>query len=324
MTKAECQVLADHWDVGVVQSVVIPQTGTINTIRVLTTDKGRFVLRVYRHHILERIETEYRIVTWVAEKGIPAVVPLTTRDGENFVEYEGQFVTLLPFAVGKQIARDQLQVCDVHVMGRLLGRLHRVLETFPSENMSPVWVKIEPVGTLEGIDRLEGVIRAIKNPQETDEYALSQLISRREWLLGREVEDVSGLFELPYQVVHGDFQETNVFFDEGEVSAIIDWDRVYTAPTVWEIVRALHLMLRFDLDHSVAFLKAYRETHAFSMDDLDVAVHCYGLHRAYELWLFEEIYDYGNDRLRQFVYPGEFVPIAEEWARVRPTVLEVL
>lgn len=324
MTERECQELAQHWDIDSVQSVDIPETGTINTIRILTTGNGRFVLRVYRHQSRDRIETEHRVVKWVAEKGIPAVVPIKTRDGEDYVEHKGQFVTVLPFASGKQIPRDQLQAVDVEITGHFLGHLHNVLEGFSCENIAPVWVKIEPTGTLAGIDRLVDVVRAIENPQPTDVYALKRLTSRREWLQGRALDDVSGIFELPFQVVHGDYQETNLFFEKGQISGVIDWDKIYTAPAAWEVVRALHLMLHFDLDHSITFLKAYQETNSLSLDVLDVVVHCYGLHRAYELWLYEEIYDQGNDRLRRFVYPGEFVPIADDWARLRPKVLEII
>lgn len=324
MTEAACQKLADYWDIGRIQSVEIPETGTINTIRVLTTNQGRFVLRVYRHHILERIETEHRIVTWVAQRGIPAVVPLETRDGETFVEYDGQFVTMLSFAAGKQISRDQLHVRDVEVMGRFLGQVHRVLAAYPIVDIPAVDIRIEPEETLAGIDRLEGIVRAIKEPQLTDEYALARLTSRRKWLQGRGKEDISAFSHLPFQVVHGDFQETNVFFEMGEISALIDWDKIYVAPDVWEVARVLHLMLHFEPSQCVALLKSYREKNGFSLETLDVAVHCYGLYRAYDLWLYEEIYDRGNDRVRQFVNPGSFVPVADDWAQVRSELLVAL
>lgn len=324
MTILECQRLADYWDIGSVESVGVPESGTINTIRILDTDQGKFVLRIYRHHIRKRIETELCVVRWVAERCIPAVEPIQTSDGKGFVEDNEQFVTLLPFVSGYQIARDHLQLGDVAQMGRFLGQVHRVLSEYPKDDMPLVSVHIEPEETLAGIDRLEGLVRAVPNPHVTDEYALTRLISRREWLQGRGKEDVSGLFQLPFQVVHGDFQETNVFFENGEISALIDWDKIYTAPAVWEVIRTIHLMLHFEPTQSIAFLKAYQETNSLSIEALDVAVHCYGLSRAYELWLFKEIYDHGNDRVRQFVRPGAFVPVADDWARVRPLVLEIL
>lgn len=324
MTESECQILADYWDVGTIRSVAVPELGTMNTIRILKTDRGTFVLRVYRRGVLKRIETEQQVVAWVGARGIPAVLPLQTGDGKRFVVYREQFVTLLPFVSGYQISRDQLQLRDIEVMGRFLGQVHRVLAAYPIADVPSVKIRIEPDETLAGIDRLEGIVRAIKEPQLTDEYALARLTSRREWLKGRGVEDVSAFSQLPFQVVHGDFQETNVFFEHGEVSALIDWDKVYTAPAVWEVVRVLHLMLHFEPSQCVAFLKSYREVNRFSLEALDVAVHCYGLYRAYDLWLYEEIYDQGNDRVRQFVNPGPFVPVADDWARVWPKVLDVL
>ena len=39
---------------------------------------------------------------------------------------------------------------------------------------------------------------------------------------------------------------------------------------------------------------------------------------------YEEIYDKKNNRVRQFVRPGEFVPIEKTWAALRPALREYL
>lgn len=320
MTKADCDLLGKYWGIGLVQSVQVPETGTMNTIRVLETDSGKYVLRVYRHQNHQRILCEHQVVHWVAEQGLPAVAPLRTLDGETFVVHEDRFVTLLPFVAGRQVVRGQFQIADVEAIGRFLGVLHQTLEAYPIADVPRVKNKIEPEKTLAGIDRVERLVRNIKDPQPTDEYALARLISRRAWLENRTHDNESQLDTLPFQVVHGDYQETNLFFEQNEVSAIIDWDKVYAAPAVWEVARALHLMFQFDSVLSCVFLAAYRTSNDLSLDSLDLAVQAYGLMRAYDLWLFEEIYEAGNDRVRQFMRPGKFVPISDEWARLRPAV----
>ena len=92
---------------------------------------------------------------------------------------------------------------------------------------------------------------------------------------------------------------------------------MYAEPAAWEVMRTLDQTLGFRASPSKVFLKAYRETSAVTVDELDVALHCYGLMRAYDLWLFEEIYDVGNDRVRKFMKPGGFVPIECQWKRLR-------
>ena len=114
-----------------------------------------------------------------------------------------------------------------------------------------------------------------------------------------------------------------MFFKNSTVSAVIDWDKVYAAPDAWEVIRTLHLMLGFQAGSSIAFLRAYREERPLSINDLDVAAHCYGLMRAYDLWLFEGVYDGGNNRLRQFLKPGNFVPVECDWGCLRSELRQI-
>ncbi len=66
-----------------------------------------------------------------------------------------------------------------------------------------------------------------------------------------------------------------------------------------------------------AFLAAYRAVLPLADAALDLAAAYYGWARAHDLWLYEAIYSDGNDRLRQFIEPGGFVPLADRWEGMR-------
>ena len=38
--------------------------------------------------------------------------------------------------------------------------------------------------------------------------------------------------------------------------------------------------------------------------------------RAHDLWVYEAYYLEGNERVRDYIQPGRFVPFAEEWEAV--------
>ncbi len=65
---------------------------------------------------------------------------------------------------------------------------------------------------------------------------------RREWILGAGSAQPANLTALDQQLIHGDYQDTNLFFEHGQVSAIIDWDQTYLAAREWEVVRTMHLV----------------------------------------------------------------------------------
>ena len=44
MTPNTCQPLLNTWNVGTIQTITLPNTGTINDIHLVTTDRGRYAL----------------------------------------------------------------------------------------------------------------------------------------------------------------------------------------------------------------------------------------------------------------------------------------
>ena len=322
--RTKYQTLLDNWAVGTIQTLEIPATGTINDIRIVTTDRGKYVLRGYQRRNPIRIQQEHRLVSWIHRQNIPAVKPLKMPKGDTFVEHQNQLFSLLPFVSGRQISRATIQPEEIKAMGQMLGLMHQELAEYPTTDISQSTFKIDRQETLSSLDRLIHHIQKIKAPQPTDEYALKRLITRRTWLEKRGHDTVDRIYELPFQATHGDYQETNVIFQNNEIAAIIDWDKVQSAPATWEILRALYLMFGLKPSPCKIFLQAYQEYRKLSLQQLDLTAHCFGLSQAYSMWLYEDLYDKGNDRLRQFVRPGEFVPIEKIWADLRPILREHL
>ena len=157
------------------------------------------------------------------------------------------------------------------------------------------------------------MIRALPSRTVSDKYALKRLEGQRTTVQHEATGNLDELASLPSQAVHGDYTETNLFFENGRVSAIIDWDQFYVIPRAWEVVRTLDIVFRFAPQPCRAFLAAYRVIQPLTMHDLDVAARCYGLVRAHDLWMYAAIYDQGNDRVRAFIRPEGFVPIATHW-----------
>ncbi|HET7770377.1 MAG TPA: hypothetical protein VFN74_16500 [Chloroflexota bacterium] len=57
------------WDVGAVVHARRPERGTVNQTLLLTTERGRFVLRGYRHTELEPVAREHAVIAHVCARG---------------------------------------------------------------------------------------------------------------------------------------------------------------------------------------------------------------------------------------------------------------
>ena len=124
-------------------------------------------------------------------------------------------------------------------MGVFLGRLHGVLAECPFRDIPTVHIDLDREKTLAEIDRLYAQIQSIDCQTETEEHSLRRLEGRRSWLASRSADGSIATNTDDAHPLHGDYQETNVFFLGNQVCGIIDWDKVYRAPPAWEVARTL-------------------------------------------------------------------------------------
>lgn len=312
VSAEDAQVVA-AWGLGGVRDVRVPRTGVVHRTLLLDCADGRFALRAYRYAKRAPVEREHALIAQVAARGIPAVRPVPLLEGGTVLERGGRFYALFPFAPGRHIARARLGPRALAAMGGFLAKLHCALAECSPEGMRPRNLDMDATRTLEGIAQLLAVIHSKPERDAADALALEQLASRRAAVVRTPGAPATPLAVLPFQTIHGDYQEGNLFFQENQVSAIIDWDQAYLAPRAWEVVRVLDLVCRLDPARCRAFLAGYRAGHTLSAGDLDLAAAWYGHMRLHDLWLYNAYYLEGNQRLARFITPGPFVPFGARW-----------
>lgn len=291
-------------------------TGTVNRTVLIQTASGGYAFRAYRRPDRARVEWEHMAVGWAESRGVPVCLPIPLPGGGTVWERDGRLFALFPLAAGRQVRREDLRTSEVAAAGRGLARIHLAFADFPVAQARLKPFAFDAMGMLDSLARLEAAITGRAVQTDADQAALRQLAGRRQWLqqTARLDEALRDRFAaLPKQVVHGDFQETNLFFDGGEVSAVIDWDQCGVAPRAWEVLRALHLMLNLAPSPCRVFLEAYRGLCPLSPSELQEGAACYGVLADQNLWVYEAVYLEGNDRVRPFLTPGAFVPFAARW-----------
>jgi homoserine kinase type II len=314
---AEDLDLLNAWAIGPILAACTPSSGTINRTLLVDTSGGSYALRAYRHRERAPVEREHEVILYARSQSLPAVAPLPLPGGATILERDGRYYALFPCAPGRQIARNELGAHELAAMGRCLAALHRGLRSYPAERANRRSFAVDRDAGLARIAALEQTIRARPNQDDVDRRALVALAGRREWIVRYGASRPSDLMALDRQLIHGDYLHTNLFFDRGDVSAIIDWDQTYLAPRAWEIARTMHLVWNFDAEPCRAFLAAYRAEQSLPDAELDLATKYYGWFRAHDLWLYEAIYMDGNDRVRAFVESDGFTPLIDRWAALR-------
>jgi len=309
--------LLTAWTDATLLSSAIPEKGTIHHTYLLTTTNGRYALRAYRYSERQPIEREHSLIAYACSQGIPAIAPLALSTGGTILERAGHYYALFPFAPGRHVRRGAIRDSEIVGMGRCLAQLHLLLQAYPHECVAQRSLMVDRTEVLARLNRLEDIIRALPSQNSSDKRILARLVGQRAWLLCSPFVDPTQLSQLSYQVLHGDYQDANLFFDGDAICAVIDWDQSYPASRAWEVVRTLHYVFSFEATASRLFLLAYRALLPLSWEELELSAACYCSIREHDTWMYEAVYLRHDDRLRPYINEGCFEPMSKQWQRLQ-------
>jgi Ser/Thr protein kinase RdoA (MazF antagonist) len=307
--------LGQAWKLAPALATRKPTTGTIHQTLLIETASGNYVLRTYRYPCEERwrVEAEHALIAYACLQKLPAIAPLPLPNGETILVHEGRIHALFPFAPGYQARRGHLTTGEIVALGTFLAQMHLALHDYPQDKTALRFFSIDHQATLAKIAEIEATILARPEPDHLDLHVVDRLRQRKAWLETTQLPDEAAFEQLEQQVIHGDYQETNLFFMNDAVSAVIDWDQAYPAPRPWEVIRALHYVFGFDPAPCHLFLEAYRQVMPLYSEELDIAAEVYSWIRTHDMWLYQEYYLQGNQRVYQFFSEKDFTPLIERW-----------
>jgi homoserine kinase type II len=195
--------------------------GSSNLNLLVAGDNGRFVVRVYRPYVTAaRLDDIQHVRRVLGANGVPCSEVVPTRDGKPWIVWEGRLVEVERY-VASDAKMDSWERVEAGLP--LLGRIHSLLETvtISADGRRPVFANhIAPEdalgGTLRGTRRIRGWG---PTPNELRLAEAAEDLAHQ--VSAAEQDSVPAI---PRQLVHGDYWDNNVFFRDGRVSLVNDWD----------------------------------------------------------------------------------------------------
>jgi Ser/Thr protein kinase RdoA (MazF antagonist) len=205
-------------------SECIDSTSNINMK--IKTSKGDFVIRIFSGDP-QRLDFIMETLKNLDNNMVPVLIPLRDVDGKYFSKFYSKNIQVTRFRSGIPFCGDCRQA---YSSGKTLRRFHDVLSS--SIEKARPRASLYPSASVirEGIRKLEG-IRNLSKEQ------LNLITSLYDTIFGRWEQ---GALELPSTIVHGDWHQGNLLFNEfGEVSCIMDFDFITRAERIFDVAYAL-------------------------------------------------------------------------------------
>lgn len=217
--------LQDVWPVPGPWQLHALTRGTNNDVLLVDTPAGSYVMRVYGNHAdVERLRFEHSMLTRLQGELLPFAVPapVPTRAGELYVTVmvgaEQRLATLTAFIPGEHPRAGDLE--QARAGGEALGMLDMALAS------------VKPLARGEGVSWRSSGDLAHGHPLVPDPLTAFEELpvaedARRRLMEGymRVMERIPDTYAtLPQQIIHEDFDMSNVLFDGNRVTCVLDFE----------------------------------------------------------------------------------------------------
>ena len=289
-------------------------TGFMNRNWRVTTPAGTFAVKQLLDHNPDQARRTHAVLNALAARGFPVPTPVVLPDGDTVLDHACGGFTIAPWMPGVFREGTDLTQPECTAAGHLLGELHdHLAAVLPSEpdttepkRESP---PADPHAAVATINRYIELIEARPVRDTFDKQAHPMLRTRREHITTQAHRKPVGSTRLaPYGWIHADFQQFNLLWDHGRISAVLDWDRLCFAWPVGEAVGAAIFLFmnrergNVDLDRVSTFIAGYRETRPVADAQLIDAVHRFWWDYLCNIWPLDWHYDHDDTSCDQFFF----------------------
>ncbi|MFI6056002.1 phosphotransferase [Streptomyces violascens] len=275
--------------------------GLMNLNWRIDTERASYAVKRITDVPVEKVRRNLGVLSHLAADGLPVPAALTTPDGTSVVEIDGHHYCVLPWVDGVHVPGVDLTGEQAHALGVLLARLHQSLKAHapgPAPEQPPTAKVTDPGQAAITADRLLGLIPA--GSADPFDQAAARALEERKILLEKHADarPTSSVPAGPYGWTHGDFQYRNLLRADGDVVAILDWDRLAVRPYAEEVARTAQVQFgvngRFDLDRVAAFVSGYCSLIPLTAEELADGVERLWWKRMTDFWQLEFHYDRGD------------------------------
>lgn len=252
LSEQELSKLSGLFNLGETKQYSFIEKGNINSNYILITDRGKFVLRVYKFKSVKEAGSELELLKYLSQKNFPCPVPRGSVEKIN-----NKPVSCFEFIEGDILfkCRDE----ELVEAGKLLAELHLL-----TENYKPIY-KREGEGVSVIRYYLENKKSEILNSGFKDSPKFISFVKS-------ELEKISFKRDLPSGCVHADMKPENMIRGSDGSLYLIDFDNWYIDAFVVDIGSTVMWLCAqngaISGEKTDIFLKAYERRRKLSENEI--------------------------------------------------------
>lgn len=239
-TKNDFIRILSEYDLGELQNFTPIAQGTVQTNFILETTKGRFVLKYYENRSFGSVLFEAEVVQYLNDKHYPCPWIFSNKQGASVGIYHEKPYIMFEFVEGEHV--EQPNECQTQQLIAKVAELH---------NLPGNWI---PPHTADRLNyNIEGCRALAQNEAQRINTAAAK--EKLAWV-EQELSNIDLPDSLPQGVCHCDFHFSNIVFNNGEFSTLLDFDDANYTYVTYDLATLINPFTpAFDWDSWKSFTK---------------------------------------------------------------------
>ena len=249
--------VAESYSLGKFIKVTGIPAGSVNTLYLLETTRGKFFLKIDEAKGMVEAQRELELLQFLRTKGFRCPQPLVDRNGHLLRQYHGKPLSLSSLLPGKTLSEVQMTPAHLTHVGQLLALLHQLSEHAPKSE-----------------ENRFSFPRILALYQEVREY-LPGYFKHVVHTLDDEVTYQQEYYEdrLPKGLVHGDVFADNLLFRGEKVVGLLDFEAACYGKFLFDLATTVNSLCycegHFVIERFDALLNGYQSRRPLSLVEWD-------------------------------------------------------
>ncbi len=276
--QSELDAISTAYGLAPLQFVSTPEKGiSTKNIIAVTAEGDTYFIKKHKKGDLEKISNAEKAAQFIATySNTPVLLPTPTSEGKAHAVIEEEAYSVFPYVHDSgRPESDGADIAHMKRLGAMLGMIHSASQkaALPDDVQHvPAWILESKEESLARFEKLRTLITAKSERDEYDEKALAFIDLKASLMDSVELESES---HEVLAMCHGDYHQSNLLFNEqGEISAVCDWDISGVGNPYTELVRSFKMCVigwkykQLDTlwEPAAAFMEGYRSTCGYTIE----------------------------------------------------------
>jgi homoserine kinase type II len=249
--------LAEHYGLGKLLSASGVPAGSVNTLYLLETRKGKFFLKIDEVKNPSEIQNELDLLLFLRAAGFPCPQPRPDRQGQYLTAYRGKPVSVYASLPGKALSEDMLTTTQLEAVGRALASLHVIGQDYHKD-----------IENRFCFARISELYHSMKEKMPVYFKHVIHVLDDEMVYQQQYQED-----KLPKGIIHSDLFADNLLFRGSKLVGVLDFEAACHGKFIYDLATAVNALVykggRYTIERFVALLDGYQSVRNLTLTEWD-------------------------------------------------------